>query len=153
MTDLCAHSKANVPNAWAKGSTNPVTQRPVGAANINGVTNTQNKTAPAQKGPSAPPKESNASDRHANDRLTFLIAAMMVSCKLSTWVTCVTSTSLRRSSVCAHLTNIFLFCLGSPCQPDSSQWREIHRFVIRDDLGAVRSTVSAQDGQEGFWSE
>jgi hypothetical protein len=110
MTDLCAHSKANVPNAWAKGSTNPVTQRPVGAANINGVTNTQNKTTPTQKGPSAPAKESNAPDRHANDRLTFLFASMMVSCTPSAWTTYVTSTS-QVAAVFARIWLTFCFSL------------------------------------------
>jgi hypothetical protein len=91
MTDIY-HSKPSVPNAWAKGSTNPVTQRPAGTATVNGVTNNQNnKTAPAQKGPPASAKESNTPDRHANDRLSFLFANMMVSGTSLACINCVTS--------------------------------------------------------------
>ena len=93
MTDIY-HSKPSVPNAWAKGSTNPVTQRPAGTATVNGVTNNQNnKAAPAQKGLSASTKESNTPDRHANDRLSFLFANMMVSGASLACTSCVTSIS------------------------------------------------------------
>lgn len=79
MANIGSCSKPSVPNAWAKGSTNPVTQRPAGAVVANGVTNNQNRSDSAQKSPSDNKKESNTPDRHANDRMTFLLANLIVS--------------------------------------------------------------------------
>lgn len=60
-----------MPNAWAKGSTNPITQRPVGASAPNGV----QKQSPAQKAMAA---GKDATDKLAHDRLMFLYANFKV---------------------------------------------------------------------------
>jgi len=79
FADFLGCSKpGSVPNAWSRGSTNPVTQRPAGTATPNGVTNSANKSAPAPKATSTAPKESNTPDKHANDRIMFLFANFRV---------------------------------------------------------------------------
>ncbi|KAF2673746.1 hypothetical protein BT63DRAFT_451804 [Microthyrium microscopicum] len=73
--DPQSQRKQSVPNAWAKGSTNPVTQRPAGTLPSNGTTNTQNKQNTAPKGQSTPSKETNTLHNHFNDRLHYAYAS------------------------------------------------------------------------------
>ena len=54
-----------MPNAWTKGSTNPITQRPVGASTPNGVQKQSAQKAMARDA---------APDKQAQDRLMFLYA-------------------------------------------------------------------------------
>jgi hypothetical protein len=58
-----------VPNAWTKGSTNPITQRPVGASTPNGVQKQSAQKAMARDA---------APDKQAQDRLMFLYANFKV---------------------------------------------------------------------------
>ncbi|KAF2100946.1 hypothetical protein NA57DRAFT_74543 [Rhizodiscina lignyota] len=62
------------PQAW-KGP-NPITQRPSNPTTANGVAAPVKQPAPAKMAPPAK-KESNTGDKHANDRLTFLLANLM----------------------------------------------------------------------------
>jgi hypothetical protein len=80
FTYPCIFRKSSVPNAWTKGSTNPVTQRPVGVVTANGVTNSSNKASSAQKGAPNSSKDSSTPNRNANDRFTFLFQNLKVRC-------------------------------------------------------------------------
>ncbi|KAF2399208.1 hypothetical protein EJ06DRAFT_479164 [Trichodelitschia bisporula] len=67
--------KAPTPNAWQKGSPNPLTHRTTGSPVVNGIGPATGK--PAQKGASTTAKEVNTSDRHASDRVVSLLSSLV----------------------------------------------------------------------------
>jgi hypothetical protein len=80
FTYSCMFRKSSMPPAWTKGSTNPVTQRPVGLVTANGVPNSSGKASPAQKGASNSSKDSTMAGRNGNDRFGFLLQNFKVCC-------------------------------------------------------------------------
>lgn len=76
---LLPHRKASAPKAWSSG-TNPITQRLTNPTLSNGASGAGKGSAGA-KGMAASSKESSASDnnKHAHDRMVFLISNFVVS--------------------------------------------------------------------------
>ncbi|KZF25565.1 hypothetical protein L228DRAFT_266030 [Xylona heveae TC161] len=68
--------KSPAPKAWAQGTTNPITQRPSNFNTSNGNA-AQNKPANPPKTSNAVSKETNTPEKHANDRLVYLLANFM----------------------------------------------------------------------------
>ncbi|EEQ88081.2 PAB1 binding protein [Blastomyces dermatitidis ER-3] len=69
-----AQRRNNPPKAWTQ-STNPLTQKPSYPNQNGGAPQRKSTISPNPMASSSPNRESNTPDMHANDRLTFLLAA------------------------------------------------------------------------------
>jgi hypothetical protein len=73
-TNILLVRRAPAPKAWSS-TINPITQKNASQPQQNGIVMQQKPVVPAKAGV---PKENITSDKHAHDRLTFILAASTV---------------------------------------------------------------------------